>query len=188
MANTFKTDLSESTIDFKNIVMPILRDLLNGGEFDVVEGIAIDELAKKLDLYAGIDVFYTSPNFGMMGIASRIQKDGNNWRTFTIRKSRDSGTRTEYEKRVYARKHDYLNPHLTMQAYLDRDRTTCLGLAVTRTNYILDCIAMGFYKENKTGWDKYGQASFYVVRWDDMRKNGFKVVEYKKPLVRASGA
>ena len=110
MADDFKLAMRKS-VDFQKLIKPTLERALQGGLI-TVEGNTIDETAKLLDTLAGIDLWFVNKERGMRGIASRIQYS-KNWRTFTIRLERDTGTKTEYEKRKYAIDNNYLYPVIT---------------------------------------------------------------------------
>lgn len=138
------------------------------GEFHAVEG-AENEILKMLDMSAGIDLLHEDIKGNVRGFASRIQFDNNCWSTFTIRKSRESGAKTEYEKRKYAIKHNCLYPALTFQGYVYKDEV--LGWAITNTKSVFWMIDNGYYKIQKTGKDEIGQAEFYVVSWSEMKKH-----------------
>ncbi|MEN6487655.1 MAG: ParB N-terminal domain-containing protein [Smithella sp.] len=151
------------------------------GDLKVVEGITIEQMAKLLDQLAGIDVWYINKLNGIRGIASRIQT-GSNYKTFTIRKTRDTGARTEYEKRKIAIEKGYLYPYLTVQAYV-AENGKLLSFAVAKTEDIIDAIDHGLYSIRRTGQKQIGQAEFYVVNWDDMKKAGYEIIIVeKKPI------
>ena len=172
----FVEALQKSMTDSKHHLFPVLEKVLDG-EIHIVEGDDLNETKRLLDTLAGIDLFAVNRDKGMRGIASRLQW-GKAWRTFTIRKERESGARTEYEKRKYAIKHGYLYPKLTMQAYIDQDTVT-VGIAYTED--IIRCIEMGEASIRRTGIDQKGQAYFYVINWDDMKRLGMRVWEKALP-------
>src|SRR5690606_11157248 len=92
-------------------------------------------LAEFLDKYSGIDAVHI---FGdkVRGVAVRVQWD-RNYKTFTIRYKRASGTPTEFAKRMEAiYTHDgWLYPHLTIQAYAEkREGGRLLSYAVVSTD------------------------------------------------------
>src|SRR5574338_1021379 len=94
----FKQSLSRSMQQFTDVIQGSLGNVLKG-EFRIVEGNTVDEVAKLLDTLAGIDVWHINKLKGIRGLASRIQTTDRNWHTFTIRRTRESGAATEYEKR-----------------------------------------------------------------------------------------
>lgn len=171
MADNFTITFQKS-LDYQKIIKPLLEKVLKG-ELITVEGETLNETAKLLDTLAGIDLWFANKEKGMRGIASRIQY-GKNWRTFTIRLERDSGAKTEYEKRKYAIDNDYLYPVITYQAYLCEDGK----MAIAMTKDIIDYIDKGLAYIRHTKDDQQGQASFYVVDWDDFKAQGYPFKEY----------
>lgn len=169
----FKKSLSRSMQQFEDVLQDEIKDILKG-DLKVVEGITIEEMAKLLDTLAGIDVWYINKLNGMRGIASRIQT-GVNYRTFTIRNKRQSGVKTEYEKRKIAIEKGYLYPYLTIQAYVT-DNNDLLSFAIAKTEDIIDAIDNGLCYKNSTGPEQIGQAEFYVVSWSDMKNAGYEII------------
>lgn len=140
-----------------------------------VEGDTLSETAKLLDTLSGIDLWMVDENRGMRGIASRIQYE-TNFRTFTIRLERASGAKTEYEKRKFAIENDFLYPIITYQAYLCQNG----GIGIAYTKDIIDYITKGFAYVRHTKEDQKGQASFWVIKWDDFKKQGYRFKEFAK--------
>lgn len=168
-------DMRKSMKDFK-LIEPLLQRLLNGGQSMMVEG-DDNAVCRMLDMTCGTDYFHIYDDRKLCwGVASRIQH-GTNYRSFTIRKSRENNARTEFEKRKFAIAHGGVYPYLTLQAYIDKDMVMGLGLA--KTTDIIAFIESGNAEENHTGERQIGQAGFYVCKWDRMRDNGFKVYEYR---------
>jgi hypothetical protein len=162
--------------DYARFIKPVLEMKLDG-DLITVEGNTLDETAKMLDALAGIDLWYANRE-GMYGIASRIQR-GKAWRTFTVRKSRESGAKTEYEKRKWAMDRGYLYPRVTFQAYIG-DADVCMAIAMTED--IFACIDRGLCLTRKTGDHQKGQAYFYVISWDDMKDNNYRISELNYPM------
>lgn len=157
---------------------PIIRQLMNGGEIKTVEG-DDNEICKLLDVTCGTDYLQVYKEFGLVqGVASRVQviKDGfRPFNTFTVRKARDSGAVTEYEKRQYAIRHGGIYPYLTMQMYVGEDESV-LSVGIAKTTDIMDFVEKGYAKENHTGREQIGQAVFFVCKWSDMKDRGYKVL------------
>lgn len=172
MADNFEVALKKS-IDYQKIIKPTLEKAL-GGWMITVEGDTLNETAKLLDTLAGIDLWFVNQERGMRGIASRIQYS-KNWRTFTIRLERDTGTKTEYEKRKYAIENNYLYPVITYQAYLCDGG----GMAMAYTKDIMEYIGNGFAYIKHTNEEQEGQASFFVVKWDDFKAKGYAFQEFR---------
>lgn len=191
--------LSESSQNFNRLIKTDLEATLRG-QLEVVEGVTVTEIAKNLDILAGIDIWYIHRLNGMRGIASRIQPSDRSWDTFTIRHKRESGAKTEYEKRKSAIKDKYLYPYLTLQAYVKKDGSRLISYGLARTEDILKyCdsilerydfdvsrIPKRFY--NRTGNKEVGQASFFIVHWDDFEKAGYKIVIKKFNAINVRGS
>lgn len=175
MANNFAQAMDSTKRLFTNHVLPVLKGLFNNCKFVEIEGRADDEIAKDLDIYAGIDVYRVQySTSSAIGIASRIQA-GKAWRTFTVRRTRDSGAATEYEKRKYAIEHNTLYPKLTMQAYIQDNGSVVIGLV--ETEKLMEYIDKENPTIRRTGREQRGQASFFVCEWDKMRNAGYNVLE-----------
>ena len=156
---------------------PIIAELLNGGEIIPVEG-DDNEVCKLLDMTCGTDYLQAYKDKGLVwGVASRIQivRSGmEQYNTFTVRKARESGASTEYEKRAYAIKHGGVYPFLTMQAYVDENENF-LSVGIAKTTDVMEFVEKGYAQTNHTGSNQIGQASFFVCRWNEMQNRGYKV-------------
>lgn len=152
----FKDDLQKSQKYFRSI-KPILEAETNS---KIVEVEGQNNALKSLDLYAGIDYLLIDDK-GVRGIASRIQ-EGPCYRTFTIRVSKKSGAKTEFEKRIDAFADNYIYPYYTLQAYADNDK---IIYAVCRTT---DLYKFVFENPEKVQVRTTTNASFFVVNWSDI--------------------
>lgn len=171
-----ENDMQKSFTLVNNSVKPVVEKLLPGWHLTQVEG-KNNEVCKMLDISCGVDYLLHSEKSALvLGIASRIQYD-KNYRTFTVRKERESGALTEYEKRKQAISIGAIYPYYTMQAYMNDNKVS--GLAITKTADLIDFIKNGYAEEKHTSFDKIGQANFYVCEWDFMKYCGYKVLEYK---------
>jgi hypothetical protein len=161
---------------------PIIANLLNGGEIKAVEG-SQEEICLMLDRTCGIDYFQIYPKTGLIwGIGSRFQKTyGKPFNTFTVRRSRESGAETEFIKRLYAIKHNCIYPQLTMQGYYSDKTGEILSLAIAKTKDIMQYILDNKQniKVQYTHEDKIGQASFFIVNWQDFMKQGYKCLVWE---------
>jgi hypothetical protein len=157
---------------------PIIAELLNGGEIIPGEG-DDNEVCKLLDMTCGTDYLQAYKDKGLVwGVASRIQivrKGMKPYNTFTVRKARESGVSTEYEKRAYAIEHGGVYPFLTMQAYVDENENF-LSVGIAKTTDVMEFVEKGYARQNHTGKHQIGQAAFYVCRWDEMASKGYKVL------------
>jgi hypothetical protein len=146
-----------------------------------MEGRPDSELAKLLDIKAGVDGWQIHKD-GMRGIASRIQiTPSNPYNSFTIRLARDSGTKTEYEKRKIAIETGrWMYPFLTIQAYAKSMSGPILSVGLAKTEDIVSFIKSGYHGTNRTT-----NATFAVCYWDNMVRHGFKVIVHDFTTVPA---
>jgi len=167
LLDKWQKDLDWSAKAFHDLVWPILQKHI-GGQLIHIEQITEDSFAKNFDQLSGIDAWHIRADKGIRGIASRIQVCDIKfppYNTFTIRKSRDSGAITEYEKRKKAieSQNGWLYPHLTVQAYISEKTGGILrSFAVAKTKNIIEQINTGQYFEKRTG-----NACFLCVAWDE---------------------
>lgn len=123
------------------------------------------------DKYAGIDWIAKTKNNQVMGIASRIQWDVD-YRTFTIRYERWTGSKTEYDKRMEAIENEYTYPTYTLQAYFkDKSNPQMLSCGIVKTSDLYSFI--GFFPE--LVYENKSDNIFKYVRWDDMINNSIKL-------------
>ncbi len=132
--------LRESAEDMQNTVWPSIADLCRGGVFHPVESVIDRGFITKLDMYSGIDGFQELPELGVMrGIACRVQYVKKAYPSFTLRYSRSTKARTEFEKRLYAILNEddgYLYPHLTIQAYMTKHNGQLLSVGIAKTKQL----------------------------------------------------
>jgi hypothetical protein len=166
------SDMKWSSALFVEKVWPIVRKHFGGGELLLMEGRPDMELARLLDMRAGIDGWHLMQNGGIRGIASRIQKGEKVWATFTVRKSRQSGAETEFQKRRDAilSNNGQIYPHLTVQAYTRTVTGPIMAAAVCKTSDLIDFIERGLAAVRPTC-----NAEFYVCPWDTMKHEGYDV-------------
>ena len=174
MRETVRQDLSRSAAAFRNIVWPQIAMWFGGGHLETVEAVTASQMAKDLDILAGIDAWHIDG--AVRGIASRIQY-GIPYNTFTVRMKRSSGIETEYAKRLQAIESDngWLYPHITVQAYIDHD--ILLSAAACRTadliRYIRDNLSS---IKMKSATDNGNSAEFAIVTWEDLKQDhGVKI-------------
>mgnify|MGYP000524116429 CR=1 FL=1 len=191
--SSFEDDLSNSTTDFERVVGPVLKDW-TGGRNVSVEASTDSELADELDQTAGVDAWNIKSDDIVRGIGSRIQylsssKLETPADTFTVRKERQSGAKTEYEKRLHAIQNGGVYPHWTTQAYLTEPQGELLSLARVRTKDLIFHIKNGEEGpgEDYTVVEPGGEASFYVVNWWRLQEVGVGV-RTTKPYKDDSGS
>lgn len=149
----FEHDIRGSMSDME-LLRPKVEGLL-GCKVVSVEG-ETGDADRALDMLGGFDYLCVYPQ-GVRGMASRIQR-GRSWRTFTVRAARDSGSRTEFEKRTFGIENGFLYPYYTMQAYVGDDGGE---LAICHTEELMRAVASGECERRRTT-----NAEFYVVPWD----------------------
>jgi len=175
----WRDDLKDSSKDFRETVVPILKDWTDARNVSV-EANTESDLAAELDETAGVDSWSIKHDNIVRGVGSRVQylsqiKFDKPPNTFTVRKERQSGVKTEYEKRLYAIQNGGLYPYWTTQAYLSEPRGELLSVGRVRTKDLIYHI-----KDGDEGEDYYvvsppGEASFYVVNWWRLEEVGVGV-------------
>jgi len=180
-------DLSWSAKAFVDLVWPMIREHLGGGELVPAEAVMDERMSKDFDMLAGIDAWQVCRPGGIRGIASRVQKGKKAWNTFTIRYARTTGTETEYSKRMRAIEHSdmgWLLPHITVQAYVTNELDRLLSCAVVRTKDLF-CFAAESMREHDgkvyMQENRYDGNAFIVAPWDVLAANDILVI-VKEPV------
>lgn len=151
--------------------------MIADGEIISLEQAQKSNLARLLDIYAGFDALQIRQDGMLRGIASRIQTLDRTpttcrrlfpYNTFTVRAARESGTKTELDKRRDAIQSDgCLYPHLTVQAYLESFDGDWMSIAVIKTADLIEIIdnppSERHCFERKVS--KNGSAIFKTVPW-----------------------
>jgi len=163
MSEQWEKDLSESTEIFKETVYPKIKTSLGSGELVPVESVTDSNMAETLDTLGGVDFWYVDSDKGMYGLASRVQPNGTDWSTFTVRRNRYSGTKTEFEKRKEQINEGYLYPQYTCQSYTDG--TDFINAAYIKTKDLIEFIENGQRGDEDTINNTHN-ADFFVVDWD----------------------
>lgn len=176
MAGNFNNAISVSALNVQTFILPILKRLYPNCDF-IHNEIAEDKIAKSLDYYAGIDLLKIDKEKGnIQGIASRVQFTELCYETFTTRFKRDSGTPTEFDKRLNAMRNGFLSATLTMHAYISPSLNQLLGMAIAKTSDIWRFIQQENPPLKHTSEYQYGQASFYVVKWQDLINKNYDLL------------
>lgn len=176
------TDMNESNKMLK-IATPYIKKMFNTEVNEIIDVENQDnDACKHLDLCCGIDylIHFKTKNItrGFAWRAQKIYDGGRIFNSFTIRKERESGAVTEYEKRKIAICLDGEYPYYTIHSYYDETSKKILSICIAKTKDIIECISKGLWSENETGKDKVGQAKFYYIPWSTMKSHGYKINEY----------
>jgi len=141
-------------------------------------------MAMLLDQYSSIDAWYIKKDEGVRGLASRVQYDYT-CNTFTIRRSRESGARTEFDKLTYAIENQWLHPYWFCHAYIYpvKPQKKVYSVALCKTLDLIKHIQKGqeghdYYIRSV---DKYGAADFYVVPWVKLEEKGYFLKKFITP-------
>ena len=167
-SNSFVRDKQFTTENFEKFVVPVLKAVFKT-ERIVDSEILGDNLSRCLDRENCIDGYFERDG-AFEFFSSRIQNA--NYRTFTIRKSRDSGAVAEYERLCRQFREGRIYPRWAIQAYVSGDSAT---VAVTETRHLLNFIREGKAGVKHTREDKHGQSGFFTVKWHDLQKSGIPV-------------
>lgn len=174
MANNFPEQSKKSTEDFIKFILPKLLILLKAQKIQQVEG-DTKGLMKDWDTDAGID-WWLVDNDRLRGIASRVQWCNDSWNTWTVRKEKPSGFKTEYAKRKEAIEEDWIYPYWTIQAYITQDRKMLISFAIIRTKDLIFLCSEDQVRVNPDG------TKFYYVGWNQAEESGAEVIKYKNEL------
>lgn len=177
-------DMRRSQSAFIMHVWPAIAPHIGGGRAVSMEASHDKELRTLFDVSSGIDAWQVVDGGGLYGIASRVQPSGHDWSTFTVRKSRKSGAKTEWAKlreavfggdgRVY--------PKWFVQAYTSRDGSQLIACAVVKTAELVSHIEWFCQEEHDTR--ETMNATFWMVGWDKpARYGGHHLAESSSSLV-----
>lgn len=169
---TFYEDSQRSRRAFERFVAPVLRQALNAKTILPTEPTASgydSDLAAALDMRAGIDGFFVDGDNDIYAYASRVQF-GQNYGTFTLRRSRPTGARTEFNKLVHARQVQAPMPTFHIQNYVDADGQNAT-VAIVETLELLRYV----YKHRDQWRRADGGETFYVAPFDDVAAQVYRV-------------
>lgn len=165
-------DMKKSQEAFCSHVWDAIGPLIGGGRVISMESSQDNELRTLFDVTSGIDAWQIIDGQGMYGVASRVQPSGFDWSTFTVRKSRDSGSRTEWDKlrnAVYS-KDGRLYPKWFVQAYMSKDNSELVACAAIKTAELVCHIDWFCQEEHDTR--RTSNATFWMVGWDKPARTG----------------
>lgn len=141
--NNVEARIERSANALRDLVWPVVRRHLGGGDLIPVETVRESDFARILDTLGGIDAWQKTDKW-IRGIASRVQFGDRDWATHTVRYRLPSGNETELHKRLrYNRGHGVVGPHLTLQAYVDDTRLSAerlLSVGIARTSDLLEVV------------------------------------------------
>lgn len=162
---SFDTASTTSSNIFESLIFPVLQQHLGYTNYYRVES-QDNATLQILDYRAGIDYLLEQQDGSLISVANRVQT-GNNWKTFTLRKSCRSGQATEYQKRVRDYNNNSLRPALTIQSYVLPNSTgsKILGLGVVGTDHLIST-AIQLNKQRQLMSRSVSDGSFYYIPFD----------------------
>jgi hypothetical protein len=165
-----KKALEDSIIAFGSITGTTLPKLLRGSLISCEGNFNCEDSVEFLfDTVTGID-YLIQDEIGLKGLAVRCQW-GDSWNTFTIRSKRETGTRTEEEKRIQQIEGQYIYPFYTIHCYFDNTRHNELqSMAVIKTTDLYDQI-----KTNPKVQIQESNNIFKTLHWQHIPKHMIKV-------------
>ena len=173
MRSDVMRDMSLSKSSFEQLVWPAIGPRIGGGQAVSMELSTDSELRTLFDVSSGIDAWQITTEGGMYGIASRIQPYGRDWSTFTVRLTRASGFKTEWEKLRDACNSDdgRVCPEWFVQAYTSKSGDCLLSVAAVRTAELVRHIESLCVEDNDIRCNRNDGNKFWVVGWDKPATN-----------------
>lgn len=124
-------------------------------------------LATALDTKAGVDGLIVTDDGQIFNFASRVQF-GKNHATFSIRRSRPTGTPTEFNKLLRAQKNGAAMPFVHIQTFVAEDEQSAV-VAIAPTRNLISYIA-----NHADQWRKnFSGETFYFAPWQEL--NGVRI-------------
>lgn len=161
----FEQDSMWSERTLNQVVWPAIKKAV-GGILISVEG-DTSNIAKQIDIISGIDAIIKSEQ-GIKSVASRVQRcsPSKPWNTFTIRATRNTGAKTEWEKRCNSiQNNDSIYPMLTMQSYVSCLNDSFESAAIIKT---IDLYEYAIAERERLKTKRTSNALFYVVEWSSL--------------------
>lgn len=185
---TFKTD-SEKTIELFPFIKPYLIEELSG-EIILLENQINNPLAMLMDRSSGIDALQIEDKKRLRGLALRNQDSKYSFNSFTIRYSRKSNTKTEYEKRKETleefKNKGFLYPYYTIQAYIDYNTHKVSSIGIVETEFLYKYIDENLdnilSKQKKEAPD--GNTFIYVTFKELLNFNKDKIILIDKNRIK----
>lgn len=162
----FMIDAEKSLRGFKEFSVPAIKIALRAKAIVPTERHE-NELETTLDRYAGIDGLIVTVDDWTFGYASRVQF-GKNYGAFSIRRSRPSGTPTEYDKLTNPLQ---MKPTYHVQTFIDDENHSAI-VAIVPTIELIKYIS-----KHQDQWrtTRDGE-TFYFVPFDDVAAKVYCVV------------
>ena len=174
----FKQDAARSIRAFQKFVAPALRRF--GARKILPTEYHQDGLARTLDLIAGVDGLIVDRDNLVFGYASRVQFDGKNYESFTIRRSRPNGTKTEFEKLTNPMT---IKPAYHVQTFVDENESRAV-VAIAETWRLIK-----YTLEHPNQWrTANGGETFYFVPWSKLDGVRVFVVEDERVVEKKLAA
>lgn len=178
MPDGFEESLSKSMLCIRKN-KPYIENFLCAEKLLRCEG-RVNIIPKHLDTCCGIDMIMVNDSNGVShGVGCRVQYDKNQlikYKTFTIRKARESGAKTEFEKLNDAINENGLYPTYFLHIYADNESNMNINrMAIARTVDIINYIKRERPAPIHTRMDQNGQAWFYPVDWWEFMKKGYEI-------------
>jgi len=167
--NDFKKDLKKANKLFLNNKDYFIKKLKCIDIYSIED--MDNNILNMLDISAGVDLLLKD-NYGLKTIANRIQQSEKSWDSFTIRYSRFTGSKTEFEKRMYAIENNYMYPTLTIQSYINKEGKI-LNYSVIETKKLYKYVKDNF--DNLQIRETYDGNKFLVIPFSKISH-----LEYKK--------
>lgn len=168
---SFAKDLNN--LKFLEATKQILNFLSTVLDSDIENLEHVESPLNWLDKFAGID-YLCKRNYdnNVFGIASRIQFVGSSFGTFSIRKARHTGTKTEKQKRQESITNNDLYPRFTSQWYFSRSTSKFFNGAIVETKDLYDFVQ----KHPSLVTQNASDNAFDIVNWHDLKQKGYKVI------------
>lgn len=156
----FENDAAISLRLFEKFSVHAMKKYFGGAQIVPIEG-REDDAPKLLDRLAGIDGLIVNVNGTIDFYSSRVQI-GKNYESFSLRRSRATGTKTEFVKLKQARRTGGAMPSITVQTFVDSDeKSATVGIAPT-----LD--VLDYAEHNPDEFLGTANATFFVVPWREL--------------------
>ena len=158
----FNTDAKRSLRAFDKFTRPALMTSPKVKNILTTE-LQDSDLATTLDLQAGIDGLIVTNDGQIFNFASRVQF-GKNYEAFSIRRSRPTGTTTEFSKLARAQKTGAAMPFVHIQSFIaDDEQSAIVGIAPTRN-------LISYIGDHGDQWrENYSGETFYFVPWSELK-------------------